>query len=129
MQKYRLSNIRFSRHQQKKLFERDFNRQELIADRYLKKRCRRGFKIKKLQPFTQDITMALFKEGDFRDDSYQRKQCSKRILDDIQSDDVKRIKKLFDDKNFWLKKMKLSRKKYTLMRNACQQECRRTRSC
>ncbi|KXJ13935.1 hypothetical protein AC249_AIPGENE18684 [Exaiptasia diaphana] len=129
LKKYRLSKIRFSRRQQRELFQLDFKRQEKIADRYLKKRCRKGFQIKKLNPFILDVTMALFNDNDLLDNSRERKQCTKRILADIQSGDVRRMNKLFRDQNFWLKKVKMSRKKLSLMRNACKRECKRTRRC
>ena len=62
-QKYKLGNVKFTKDQQKRLFQRDFQREEHNADVYLKKRCKKGFKINKLKGFIKDLTVDLFREG------------------------------------------------------------------
>ncbi|XP_031566183.1 uncharacterized protein LOC116301285 isoform X2 [Actinia tenebrosa] len=125
--KYRLGKFRITKQQQKRLFKIYYAEKVKKGKKYLSTYCK--LKLDKMSQFQKDLIMDLYIDGALSYASPQKRKNSEYIKKVLDSNNLKSIKALLNNKNFWVSKMKTSARRFESRKKFCQKECKKTRRC
>ncbi|XP_048585031.1 uncharacterized protein LOC5513301 isoform X2 [Nematostella vectensis] len=131
IKKQELDKIVITRAQQKKLFLRDYPRRCKYAKRMIEKYSQRTLRFEKMDKFARELAEDVVTHGEFNmdDEDEEKRKCSKRMQDAFDKNSMQAVKDLIMDSDFWLKKVRISKKRYEIRRNSCLKACKKSRNC